>query len=66
MLIARALRLRRTDPRRAEAFAERVRSGVGQRYAGRVKESSRHWFEVGHVDYLRAVQRALDGLEKAA
>ncbi|MFX0594567.1 flavin-containing monooxygenase [Melissospora conviva] len=66
VLIARALRLRRTDPRRAEAFAERVRSGVGQRYAGRVKESSRHWFEVGHVDYLRAVQRALDGLEKAA
>lgn len=66
VLIARVLRLRRTDPRRAEAFAERVRAGVGQRYAGRVKESSRHWFEVGHVDYLRAVQRVLDGLEKAA
>ena len=28
--------------------------------------SSRHWFEVGHVDYLRALQTLLHELEPAA
>ncbi len=61
------LRLRATDPRRAAAFAAAGarRAGAALRRA-RSRTSSRHWFEVGHVDYLRAVQRALDGLEKAA
>ena len=48
---------------RAAAFAARAAAGAGERYAGKVKDSSRHWFEVGHADYLRAVQRALDELE---
>ncbi|GHJ06553.1 flavin-binding monooxygenase [Micromonospora humidisoli] len=63
VLFARSLRLRREQPQRAAAFASRAAAGAGERYAGKVKDSSRHWFEVGHVDYLRAVQRALDELE---
>ncbi|MGV9979667.1 flavin-containing monooxygenase [Micromonospora wenchangensis] len=63
VLFARSLRLRRQQPQRAAAFASRAAAGAGERYAGKVKDSSRHWFEVGHVDYLRAVQRALDELE---
>ncbi|GGL96915.1 MULTISPECIES: flavin-containing monooxygenase [Micromonospora] len=63
VLFARLLRSRVERPERAAAFAERVAAGVGQRYSGRVKESSRHWFEVAHADYLRAVQRALHELE---
>ena len=41
----------------------RVRDRAGERYSGPVKDSSRHWFEVGHADYLRAIQRALVELE---
>ncbi|MBO4210103.1 flavin-containing monooxygenase [Micromonospora echinofusca] len=63
VLIARLLRLRQDAPQRATAFAAKVDAGAGERYSGRVKDSSRHWFEVGHVDYLRAVQRALNELE---
>ena len=65
VLFARLLQLRRTRPDRAAAFAGKVEAGAGERYSGRVKDSSRHWFEVGHADYLRAVQRALDELERA-
>ncbi|MFD0785116.1 flavin-containing monooxygenase [Micromonospora azadirachtae] len=63
VLFARLLRLRRTHPDRAAAFAATVQARAGERYSGPVKDSTRHWFEVGHVDYLRAVQRALDSLE---
>ena len=63
VLFARLLRLRGDRPERAAAFAHRVRDRAGERYSGRVKDSSRHWFEVGHADYLRAVQRALHDLE---
>lgn len=63
VLFARVLRLRRSNPERAAKFAAKVEAAAGERYSGRVKDSSRHWFEVGHSDYLRAVQRALDELE---
>ncbi|MER7165990.1 NAD(P)-binding domain-containing protein [Micromonospora sp. NPDC000207] len=63
VLFARLLKLRSERPDRAEAFAARVQAGAGQRYAGRVVPTSRHWFEVAHVDYLRALQRALHELE---
>ncbi|MGC4864220.1 flavin-containing monooxygenase [Micromonospora sp. DT53] len=63
VLFARLLQARRDRPERAAAFAQRVRDRAGERYSGPVKESSRHWFEVGHADYLRAVQRALLDLE---
>jgi hypothetical protein len=63
VLFARLLALRLTRPDRAAAFAQRVAAGAGERYSGRVADSSRHWFEVGHADYLRAVQRAMRDLE---
>ena len=44
-----------------------IATDTGQRWhPARLKESTRHWFEVGHVAYLRAVQRALDELEVPA
>lgn len=65
--IARRLRLRESAPQRAGAFAARVEAEAGRRWhSAQVKESTRHWFEVGHVDYLRALQRALDELEVPA
>ncbi|MFB6398201.1 flavin-containing monooxygenase [Polymorphospora lycopeni] len=64
--IARVLRLRETAPQRAAAFRTRVVAGADQRWnRAKLKESTRHWFEVSHTDYLRAVQRTLDELELA-
>jgi hypothetical protein len=63
VLFARLLLARRDRPKKAAAFAEQVRARAGERYSAHVKDSSRHWFEVGHADYLRAVQRALHELE---
>jgi hypothetical protein len=64
VLFARLLALRVRRPERAAAFAQRVTAGAGERYSGKVKDSSRHWFEVGHADYLRAIQRAMHELEE--
>ncbi|MFK3982052.1 flavin-containing monooxygenase [Micromonospora sp. NPDC050397] len=62
--IARRLRLRETAPDRAAAFAGRVDAGAGRRWnSAKVKESTRHWFEVSHHEYLRELQTALDDLE---
>jgi cation diffusion facilitator CzcD-associated flavoprotein CzcO len=65
--IARWLRLREKDPQRATAFWSRASAEAGRRWnPARVKDSTRHWFEISHVDYLKAVQRTLDELEPAA
>ncbi|HEY0699176.1 MAG TPA: NAD(P)-binding domain-containing protein [Micromonospora sp.] len=65
--IARWLRLRHTAPDRARMFAAKIDAGTGRRlHQARVKDSSRHWFEIGHTDYLRALQRTLDDLEVPA
>lgn len=65
--IARWLRLREAAPERAAAFAARVAAEAGRGgQPARDTESPRHWFEVGHVDYLRALQRTLDELEVPA
>ena len=37
----------------------RSQAGPAGTTAAKVKESTRHWFEVSHVDYLRALQRTL-------
>lgn len=61
---ARWLRLRRTDPGRAAAFVAEAEAKAGQRWnRAKVKDSTRHWFEISHIDYLRALQRTLDSLE---
>ena len=62
--VARWLRLRESAPERAAAFASRVDGEAGQR-SRQVKlvDTTRHWFEISHTDYLRALQRTLDELE---
>lgn len=65
--IARWLRLRRAAPERAHALQVRAAAEAGRRYhPGKLIDSARHWFEVSHVDYLRALQRVLDELEVTA
>ncbi|MFI6757866.1 flavin-containing monooxygenase [Micromonospora sp. NPDC050417] len=62
--IARRLRLQETAPDRAGAFSARVDAGAGGRWnSAKVKESTRHWFEISHHDYLRELQTVLDDLE---
>jgi hypothetical protein len=61
------LRLRETAPEQAAAFWRRHQRDANARYnRAKVKESTRHWFEVGHIDYLRAVDSTLRELEAAA
>jgi hypothetical protein len=65
--IARWLRLWETAPERASAIWAR-RQGEPERpfTKAKVTNSDRHWFEIDHVVYLRALQRSLDELEVAA
>lgn len=64
--IARWLRLREADPHRAAAFWQTVASAPDKRFTGaRVKDSTRHWFEISHTVYLRALQGVLGELESA-
>ncbi len=65
VVMARWLRLRDADPRRAAAFWATAFSGEQKLTAGKVKDTSRHWFEVSHVVYLRALQKLLTGVEAA-
>jgi hypothetical protein len=65
--VARWLKLRGADPGRATAFWSRASASSGDRWnRARVKDSTRHWFEISHTDYLREMQRALDELEPVA
>lgn len=64
--IARWLRLREAAPDRAAAFWSRVSAEADRRWTkAKVKDSTRHWFEISHTLYLRALQDALDELEPA-
>lgn len=63
--IARWLLLRRVAPDAAAAFGRRVAAEAGRRWnRAKVKDSTRHWFEVGHIDYLRAVERTLRDFDR--
>jgi hypothetical protein len=62
--IARWLRLRERDPDRAAALRGWLAARAGRRWHdARTRESTRHWFEVSHVRYLRGLQALLDLLE---
>jgi len=62
--IARWLRLREADPQRAADFWQKVATAPDRRWThAKVKSSTRHWFEINHVVYLRALQRMLGDLE---
>ena len=66
VVFARWLRLRATDPARAATFWTSVAGGSDQRFTqAKVADSTRHWFEINHVVYLRALQHVLDELEAA-
>ena len=63
---ARWLRLREADPQRAATFWTSIAGAPDQRFThAKVADSTRHWFEVNHVVYLRALQHVLDELEVA-
>jgi hypothetical protein len=64
VVIARWLQLRQVDPdRAARCWSRLAGQQPGALTAARTKDSTRHWFEVDHTRYLRALQRTLDGLE---
>jgi hypothetical protein len=62
VVLARWLRLLDAAPDRAAAFWAHHRTEERRYHKARLKRSTRHWFEVSHVLYLRALQRALDEL----
>lgn len=64
--IARWLRLRELEPDRADAFWSWLGSQRPRLHDTRPKRSTRHWLEVSHIRYLRALQRVLDRLEGSA
>lgn len=62
--IARWLRLREADPVRAGSFWRSVTAAPDRSWsAAKVKDSTRHWFEISHTVYLRALQGVLGELE---
>jgi hypothetical protein len=65
VVLARWLRLLDAAPDRAVAFWAHHRTENPRYNKVRLKRSTRHWFEVNHVMYLRALQRALDEMGAA-
>ena len=65
MLIATYAALRAQDPAAAQRFYDAMVSEVGVRFTGGAdyKESTRHYYEIAHQEYLRAIERDLQRLE---
>jgi cation diffusion facilitator CzcD-associated flavoprotein CzcO len=64
VLMAAWLRTLAAAPETAREFWGRQGGNDAATYqVARAKESSRHWFEVNHLVYLRALERALNELE---
>jgi hypothetical protein len=64
--VARWLRLRADDPEKAAAVQRTESQRPPASWSRRgVVPSRRHWFEVDHVDYLRAVESLLRNMETA-
>ena len=62
--VARWLRVRQADPVRARALWSGTIARSDNRFTrARVKDSTRHWFEVSHVDYLRALEKLINAME---
>jgi hypothetical protein len=62
MAIAEFLRLYRADPVRARHVHSRINAHRDQRFSGgtHYKDSTRHFYEIAHQDYLGALQGFLD------
>jgi cation diffusion facilitator CzcD-associated flavoprotein CzcO len=57
---ARLLRLRDAAPAKAVALQRKLESEVDRKWSdAKVKDSSRHWFEVSHLTYLKAIEKLL-------
>ena len=65
VLLARVAEALRDDPVRAKAFLSRAPYEAGRRYSAgaHYKDSTRHYYEVAHQDYLTALQDAIHELE---
>jgi cation diffusion facilitator CzcD-associated flavoprotein CzcO len=64
VLVASWLRLREHAPQAADNYWRSHFHQFSKRYTrARLKDSTRHWFEVSHIDYLRAVRKALVSME---
>ena len=60
---SRWLRLREAAPARADAFWTKISAAPERQWnEAKVKNSSRHWFEISHTLYLRELQKTLDEL----
>jgi hypothetical protein len=62
MAIAEFLRLYRDDPQRATALHARLNAHREERFSGgaQYKDSTRHYYEIAHQDYLAALQAFLE------
>lgn len=67
MLIAAYAAVRERDPGRARAFFDRMIAERDVRFTGGTtyKESTRHYYEIAHQEYLRAIESDLAALESA-
>ncbi|MFM7062572.1 MAG: monooxygenase, partial [Actinomycetes bacterium] len=67
MTIARYIEAQRTDPVRAERFRREVLAEAGRTFSGgaEYKDSSRHYYEVAHQEYLARLEGAVHRLEAA-
>jgi hypothetical protein len=68
MLIATYAALRAQDPAAAQRFYDAIVSETGVRFTGgaEYKDSTRHYYEIAHQEYLRAIERDLQRLESMA
>jgi cation diffusion facilitator CzcD-associated flavoprotein CzcO len=68
VLIARVAEALRTRPAAAHQFLARAAAEADRRYSAgaHYKDSTRHYYEVAHQDYLRALQDAIHELEVSA
>ena len=68
MLIATYAALRAQDPVTAQRFYDAIVSETGVRFTGgaEYKDSTRHYYEIAHQEYLRAIERDLQRLESMA
>jgi cation diffusion facilitator CzcD-associated flavoprotein CzcO len=67
MAIATFLKAQRDNPPVAAAFAAKAEQDFANRFSGgtHYKDSTRHYYEIAHQDYLAALQDAIDELESA-
>lgn len=64
VVLARWLRLRQLDPDRAAKVWSWLGGQAGRRWHdARPTDSTRHWFEISHIRYLRGLRQALEQLE---